>query len=88
MVGSRCITFSVRYLPTKMILEGTIPRKYTGHIGAMIPIYEKRSGREIMQLSPGLVAISQQIVHQINYGLDLIYKNFFGGVWTRHDLLA
>ncbi|MEX0981018.1 MAG: PorP/SprF family type IX secretion system membrane protein [Bacteroidales bacterium] len=67
--------------------EGTIPRKYTGHIGAMIPIYEKRSGREIMQLSPGLVAIRQQSVHQINYGLDLLYRNFFGGVWTRHDLV-
>jgi len=67
--------------------EGTIPRKYTGHIGAMIPIYEKRSGREIMQLLPGLVAISQQNIQQINYGLDLMYKNFFGGVWTRHDLL-
>ena len=66
--------------------EGTIPRKYTGHVGAMIPIYEKRSGREIMQLSPGLVAIRQQSVQQINYGMDLMYKNFFGGVWLRHDL--
>lgn len=66
--------------------EGTVPRKYAGHMGAIIPVYERRSGREIMQLSPGLIAIKQQSVHQINYGMDLIYKNFFGGVWFRHDL--
>ena len=32
-----------------------IARKYTAHIGAIIPIYERRFGTEALQLSPNLV---------------------------------
>lgn len=65
---------------------GTIYRKYTAHVGWLIPVIDKSRGFEIMKLSPSLVFIQQQNIHQINYGMDLIYRDFLIGVWTRHDI--
>ncbi|MCA1747931.1 MAG: type IX secretion system membrane protein PorP/SprF, partial [Bacteroidales bacterium] len=67
--------------------DGTVPRKYTAHFGALIPVIERRTGKEIMQLSPNLVIIQQQNIQQINYGMDVIFQGFLAGIWTRHDLL-
>ncbi len=66
---------------------GFIPRKYTMHIGAIIPIIEKRIGRELLQLSPNLVFMQQQNIQQINYGLEVIYRDIMIGLWTRHDIV-
>jgi type IX secretion system PorP/SprF family membrane protein len=65
---------------------GTIYRKYTLHLGAMIPVIDKSKGNEIMKLSPNMVFMLQQNVHQINYGIDLIYRDFLVGLWTRHNI--
>lgn len=65
---------------------GTIFRKYTAHLGVMIPVFDKSRGVEIMKLSPNLVFVQQQNVHQINYGMDLLYREFLVGLWTRHDI--
>lgn len=62
-------------------------RKYTVHLGTMIPIYEKRLGREVLQLSPNLVFQLQDIYQQLNYGLEVVFKNVIGGIWFRQDLL-
>lgn len=62
-------------------------RKYTAHVGAMIPIYEKRLGKEVLQLSPNLVFLQQDIYQQLNYGLEVIYRSLIGGIWFRQDLL-
>jgi len=64
-----------------------LSRKYTAHMGAMIPIYEKRLGREVLQLSPNIVFLQQDIYQQLNYGLEVLYKSMIGGVWFRQDLL-
>ncbi len=64
-----------------------LSRRYTAHLGAMIPIYENRLGREILQLSPNLIFIQQDIYQQINYGLEVLFKNLLAGVWLRQDLL-
>ena len=64
-----------------------LARKYTAHLGALIPIYEKRLGTEVLQLSPNLIFIQQDIYQQLNYGLEVIYKSLVGGVWFRQDLL-
>lgn len=68
-------------------LENRLSRRYTAHFGALIPIIENRRGGELMKLSPNLVFIHQQSVHQINYGMDMIYEGFILGLWTRHDVL-
>lgn len=65
---------------------GTIYRRYTAHLGVMIPVIDRSRGVEIMKLSPNLVFMQQQNTHQINYGMDLIYKDFLVGLWTRHDI--
>ncbi len=64
-----------------------LSRRYTAHFGAMIPVYEKRLGTEVLQLSPNLVFMQQDIYQQLNYGLEIHYNNLLGGVWFRQDLL-
>ena len=64
-----------------------ISRKYTAHIGALIPVYEKRLGMEVLQLSPNFVFQQQDIYQHLNYGLEILYRSVIGGVWFRQDLL-
>ena len=64
-----------------------LARKYTLHAGALIPIYERRLGKEVLQLSPNVIFIQQQSYQQLNYGMEVIYKNLIGGIWGRQDLL-
>ena len=64
-----------------------ISRKYTLHVGAMLPIYERRLGTELLQLSPNIVFMQQDIYQQVNYGLEVLFRNIIGGVWFRQDLL-
>jgi len=63
-----------------------IMRKYTAHVGALIPIYEKRLGQEVLQLSPNLVFMQQDIYQQLNYGMEVVFRNLIGGIWFRQDL--
>jgi len=64
-----------------------LSRKYTAHLGMMIPVYERRMGREVLQLSPNIVFIQQDIYQQVNYGMEVWFRNLIGGVWLRQDLL-
>ena len=64
-----------------------ISRKYTAHVGALIPIIEKRLGTEVLQLSPHLIFMQQDIYQQLNYGLEVLFKGVIAGVWFRQDLL-
>jgi len=64
-----------------------LSRKYTVHVGALIPIYEKRLGTEVLQLSPNLVFFQQDIYQQLNYGLEVLYRGVIIGAWFRQDLL-
>jgi type IX secretion system PorP/SprF family membrane protein len=66
---------------------GRLSRKYSVHLGGIFSIIERRRGKEIMLLSPNLIFIQQQNIQQINYGLDLIFKDVLLGLWTRHDLV-
>ena len=63
-----------------------LSRRYTAHLGAMIPVYEKRFGREVLQLSPNIVFLQQDIYQQINYGIEVVFKSVLAGVWVRQDL--
>ncbi len=64
-----------------------LSRKYTAHLGALIPVYEKRLGKEVLQLSPNLIFIQQDIYQQLNYGLEVHYRGLILGTWFRQDLL-
>jgi len=64
-----------------------LSRRYTAHVGVLIPIIEKRLGKEVLQLSPNLVFLQQDIYQQLNYGLEVLYRGMIVGVWFRQDLL-
>jgi type IX secretion system PorP/SprF family membrane protein len=62
-------------------------RKYTAHLGMLFPVFERRMGRELLQLSPNIIFIQQDIYQQVNYGMEVWFRNLLGGVWLRQDLL-
>ncbi len=64
-----------------------LSRRYSAHVGALIPVYEKRLGREVLQLSPNIIFLQQDIYQQINYGLEVVFRSVLAGVWVRQDLL-
>jgi len=66
--------------------QSRLSRKFTMHLGTFIPIYEKRLGKEVLQLSPNFIFIQQLNIQQINYGLEVLYKSIFAGIWGRNDL--
>jgi len=82
---------SLHHLARPVISAGSgessrLPRKLTVHAGAIIPIYERQFGKEVLQLSPNLIFIQQQNIQQINYGFEVLYKSFFTGIWGRNDI--
>jgi type IX secretion system PorP/SprF family membrane protein len=63
-----------------------LPRKYTFHAGIYIPVFEKRFGREFLQVNPNLVFIQQGSQRQINIGVEVIRKGLFAGIWSRQNI--
>jgi len=63
-----------------------LPRKYTLNAGIIIPIFEKRFGREYLQISPNLVYIQQGSQRQVNVGAEVMRKGVFVGVWCRQNI--
>ncbi len=67
--------------------ESRLPRKLTLFAGTYIPVYEKRLGKEVLQLNPNFIYIQQKDLNQVIYGIEALYKNrYFGGAWIRQNL--
>jgi len=67
--------------------ESRLPRKLTLFAGTYIPVYEKRLGKEILQLNPNFIYIQQKNLSQLIYGLEGLYKEtYVGGIWLRQNL--
>ena len=67
--------------------NGRLPRKLVVHAGSMIPVYERKLGRQVLVLSPNVVYIQQQSLNQLNYGMEAIVKDqFIAGIWARQNL--
>ncbi len=67
--------------------NATLPRKLTVFAGAIIPVYERRLGKEVLQLSPNIVYQQQKSFSQITYGAEGVIQNqFIAGVWLRQNL--
>jgi len=67
--------------------ETRLSRKLTLFAGGMIPVYEKRLGKEVLQLSPNVIHIRQKKFNQLNYGLEAYLKNsVVAGIWLRQNL--
>ena len=64
-----------------------LPRKFTLFAGTWIPVYEKRLGKEVLQLNPNIIFIQQKNHTQLIYGLEGLYKEtYIAGVWLRQNL--
>jgi type IX secretion system PorP/SprF family membrane protein len=67
--------------------ESLLPRKYTLHGGASIPVGFSRGLMESdFTISPNFLYQRQQDFEQINYGLYLSRRNWTIGTWFRHNL--
>ncbi len=84
--GIACHHLHQPYMSTSEDPNTKLLRRYSLHVGAMFPVYEKRLGFEVLQISPNLVFLQQGIYQQINYGIEVLYKSLLGGVWFRQDL--
>jgi type IX secretion system PorP/SprF family membrane protein len=64
-----------------------LPRKFVVFAGGIIPVYERRLGKEVLQLSPNLIYMQQKSFSQITYGIEGVIQNqFIAGIWLRQNL--
>lgn len=55
--------------------------------GGMFPVYQRRLGREVLQVSPNLIYLQQKNYSQITYGVEgLIKDQIIAGLWLRQNL--
>ncbi len=68
--------------PDESVISGTspLPRKYTGHVGAVIPVDSKG---EAASLSPNLLFQMQEKFIQFNFGMYFSKGPIVGGLWWR-----
>lgn len=62
-----------------------LPRKYSAHFGARLPVYQHGKNRKELDISPQLILQYQDIFRQINYGMFATKKGFTTGVWFRQN---
>ena len=62
-----------------------LPRKYTGHFGARLPVYLYGHYRKKFDISPQLIIQSQGIFQQINYGIFATKRGLTAGTWFRQS---
>lgn len=67
-------------------MKMALPWKFTVHGGTILPLYERRLGKEALRLNPGIVLIYQGGCSQFNYGVDVWAGNLFAGIWARQNL--
>lgn len=72
--------------PNESLVQGNspLPRKYTGHAGAVIPLSESKYSDNDAQISPNILFRQQGTFQQLNLGLYITKSNFWGGVWYRN----
>jgi type IX secretion system PorP/SprF family membrane protein len=63
-----------------------LPWKFTLHGGTVLPLYERRFGREALRLNPNIVLTYQGGHSQFNYGLDIWAGSLYVGLWGRQHL--
>jgi type IX secretion system PorP/SprF family membrane protein len=82
------VGFAAHHLtePNESLIVGTskMPRKFTGHAGAAIPLGMKgKYGVPKTKLSPNVLYMSQAQFSQLNLGLYIEHGPIIAGVWYR-----
>jgi hypothetical protein len=62
-----------------------LPRKFTAHFGARLPVYLYGHNRKKFDISPQVIAQMQGKNTQLNYGLFATKRGFTAGTWFRQN---
>ncbi len=62
-----------------------LPRKYTAHFGARLPVYRYGHYRKKFDISPQLIVQKQGGFSQINYGIFATKRGLTAGTWFRQN---
>jgi type IX secretion system PorP/SprF family membrane protein len=62
-----------------------IPRRYTGHMGVVIPIVRDRNERNQVNLYPNVIVKSQRQFNQVNLGMYMSKGPYIGGAYFRQN---
>ncbi len=62
-----------------------LPRKYTAHFGARLPVYLHGHIRKKFDISPQLIVQQQGTFQQLNYGLFATKRGLTAGTWFRQN---
>ena len=62
-----------------------LPRKYTAHLGARLPVFRHGLLRKKFDVSPQLILQKQGISKQVNYGMLATQGGLTAGVWFRQN---
>lgn len=65
--------------------DAVLPRKYTIHFGAKIPLEHRKYKRGELSISPNFMYQRQQNFEQLNYGLYVSRQAVTFGVWMRQN---
>ncbi|PTN08944.1 PorP/SprF family type IX secretion system membrane protein [Mangrovibacterium marinum] len=65
--------------------DSKLPRKYTIHAGARLPVFRHGHLRKKFDISPQIIFQKQGISDQINYGLFATKSGLTGGAWFRQN---
>lgn len=64
-----------------------LPRRATVFAGGIFPVYERRLGKEVLQISPNIIYQQQSSFNQITYGVEgVVQDQFILGLWLRQNL--
>ena len=67
--------------------DARLPRKYLYYMGGFFPLYERRFGREVIQLNPNLIYLQQKNINQLCYGMEVLVQNLYAaGFLIRQNL--
>jgi type IX secretion system PorP/SprF family membrane protein len=82
------VGFAAHHLtePNESLIVGNspLPRKFSGHAGAIIPLSNSKYTTNDAKISPNILYRSQGTFQQLNMGLYLMTNSIVGGVWYRN----
>ena len=63
-----------------------LPMRIIAYAGGLIPVNDRKFGKEVVQLSPNLIYYQQGKFNQLNYGIEgLLNEQFLAGLWLRQN---
>ncbi|WP_372774496.1 PorP/SprF family type IX secretion system membrane protein [Mangrovibacterium sp.] len=65
--------------------DSKLPRKYSLHAGARLPVFRHGHLRKKFDISPQLILQKQGVSEQINYGMFATKRGLTGGAWFRQN---